>query len=331
MSRFLRSLSATLVAIVMMATASVPLAALGSDEEPAPPGDDNIVVAVNLDDGTTTLEFGLSLRRVADGVVDETNLAAALASCTDCTTVALAFQAVLVTRDADVVVPQNIALAYNDQCTGCFTYASATQLVFGFSGPVRITAAGRHRLNDLRQELEDLQDSAAGLTPAQLVAVVDALETEFFAILSEETVEVGRRAVPASSAPSGDGPATPEDAASGSPALDDGSTPSSSPAGPTSTLDGDRTAPTSTTGSTTGSLTGSTTMTETTLPVATSDPSETVSTSPTTDAAETTSPTTPPAAPPTTPPATASPTPGTSSAETTGTPDASSPDATAAP
>ncbi len=63
------------------------------------------------------------------GEVANRNAAYALASCPACTTVAVAFQVVLVVGQRNVVVPQNLAVAGNAQCRDCTTTALALQLV----------------------------------------------------------------------------------------------------------------------------------------------------------------------------------------------------------
>ena len=177
-----------LPAILAIAVSSVLWAAPAASADDAPGGGDNAAVAVNTEDGASVLRLAFSVRMVADGVVDETNGAYALASCTDCQTVALAFQVVLVWGDANVIVPENTALAYNDQCVECVTYASATQIVLGFDGPVRFTDEGRRRLAALYKSLQDLEDQAGDLSLAQLNATVQAAKTELVAILNEELV-----------------------------------------------------------------------------------------------------------------------------------------------
>ena len=57
------------------------------------------------------------------------NEAHAYASCSNCVTVAVAFQVVLIMDDAHVVVPQNLAVAANYECYRCITAAIASQLV----------------------------------------------------------------------------------------------------------------------------------------------------------------------------------------------------------
>ena len=177
-----RALASALVAIVLLAGAP----AAGAQERT---GDDNVAVAVNTQDGASVFRLAFSIRRVANGVVDQTNTAVALASCADCQTVALAFQVVLVRGDADVATPENLALAFNQQCVECVTYASATQIVLGFDGNVRFTSDGYRRLTALQKTLRELEDRAPELSLVQLNAEVQAAKAELLDILANQTVE----------------------------------------------------------------------------------------------------------------------------------------------
>jgi putative peptide zinc metalloprotease protein len=215
-----------------------PLATPSSAQERV--GDDTIAVSVNTDDGTSLLRLAFSVRRVADGTVDQTNTAVALASCDDCVTVALAFQVVLVTGDADIVVPENEAFAVNVACTECFTYASATQLVFGFEGPVRLTADGARRLTALQQSLRDLQRDVESLSEAEILAAVAEAKAELLSIYTAEVVE----------------PAPPEDPAS--------TTTSSSSSSTTSSTSSTTSTSSSTTSTSSSTSTSSTTTTTST-------------------------------------------------------------------
>ena len=186
MSTSRRFLLALALLPALLALPAAPAAAAGT-------GDDNTAVAVNTEDGASVFRLAFSIRRVANGVIDETNSAYALASCTDCQTVALAFQVVLALGDVDVTVPENRAVAYNSECVECVTYASATQIVLGFDQPARFTAEGRQRLAALYQTLRSLEERAAVLTLAELNAEVQAAKVELVAILKEELVEVPAR------------------------------------------------------------------------------------------------------------------------------------------
>jgi putative peptide zinc metalloprotease protein len=102
---------------------------------PPPPGeDDNRAMAVNTTDGSTVYDVAFALVWVTDDDVEHRNEAWALASCTDCTTVAVAFEVVLVVGHAEIVTPVNIAAAANYECDTCVTWAIAVQLVATLTG-----------------------------------------------------------------------------------------------------------------------------------------------------------------------------------------------------
>jgi putative peptide zinc metalloprotease protein len=98
---------------------------------PDAPGEgDNQALAVNTGDGTVVYDVSVALVWVKDGEpVTNTNEAYALASCANCTTVAVAFQVVLVVGQSDAIAPVNVAVAANGGCLSCQTLALATQLV----------------------------------------------------------------------------------------------------------------------------------------------------------------------------------------------------------
>ena len=99
-------------------------------DRPLPPGEgDNQALAVNTEDGSVRYDVSFALVWVDDDTALNRNEAFAAASCRGCTTVAVAFQVVLLVGSVDVVVPQNLSTAVNYACLECVTYALATQLV----------------------------------------------------------------------------------------------------------------------------------------------------------------------------------------------------------
>src|SRR5688500_9396907 len=82
-------------------------------------GGGNTAVAVNTKDDSSVVKFAFQVRRVMNGVVDDSNAAAAVSSCENCTTIAVAIQRVMVMNDPDVVSPTNLAIAMNIECTSC--------------------------------------------------------------------------------------------------------------------------------------------------------------------------------------------------------------------
>jgi putative peptide zinc metalloprotease protein len=224
-----RALAATAAAVLGLALLT-PAAPAGAQES-------NEAIAVNTEDGASLFRLAFSVRRVQQGVVDETNTAAALASCTDCQTVALAFQVVLVTGDADVLVPENRAYAVNVACAECLTYASATQLVLGTDGPIRLTSDGYRRLAALQRDLRALEEQLPDMDVVELDAAVQQAKAELIAVFSEEVVEPGR----------------PEDAPGGTT-----TTSTTAPTSTSSTTTTSTTTPSSTTTSTTSTTTSTT-------------------------------------------------------------------------
>lgn len=180
MIRLRRTLAAGVLAVCSLVLAGPAGAAAG----------DNDAQAINTEDGSSLFAFAFDIRRVADGVVDQTNVAVAYASCEQCQTVAVAIQIVLVTGDADVVNPENVAVAVNENCTSCDTLASAYQFVIGGDGPVRFTAEGNRRLREIRARLRDLErrEGEEGLTTADIQAEIDAIIVEVRDVLTNDLV-----------------------------------------------------------------------------------------------------------------------------------------------
>ena len=167
-------------------SASAPDAATGTVSA----GDDNVAGAVNTKDGKTVYAIKLKIVQTSADTVDSNNVAAAVASCTDCTTVAIAFEGVIIAGPATTIEPTNLALAYNVNCSGCTTVAEAYQKVVQTSTRVRITREGRREIAAVRKELHGLRHS--DLSYDEIVAKVAVLEQRFAAVLTNELVPVGR-------------------------------------------------------------------------------------------------------------------------------------------
>lgn len=154
-------------------------------------GDSNVAVAQNTKDGSVVYAVRLKVVLNQSGTVDPQNAAVAVASCTDCQTVAIALEGVTVMgTDNEVVAPENIALAINQGCTNCQTLASAYQDLVQTDGRVRMTGAGRKAIADLRKQLKDLRTSGLDIFAVQ--AEVDRIAGEFLHVLQTELVAVGK-------------------------------------------------------------------------------------------------------------------------------------------
>lgn len=149
---------------------------------------DNAAVAVNQKDGSSLFKFAFDVRRVMNGVVDQSNAAVAYSSCEECQTVAVAIQIVLVMSDPEVITPENVALAINYECTLCQTMALAYQIVIGSGEHVRFTGEGQKQLNQIRKAIRALLKSDASLE--EIKAEIDALVAQLKDILATELVPV---------------------------------------------------------------------------------------------------------------------------------------------
>jgi len=140
-----RRLIALLLATVVAAAPAAPALA-----------QDNAAIAVNTKDDSSVFKLAFKISNVMQPVVENQNAAVAYASCTDCRTVAIAIQIVFIAGDADVVSPENVAIAINDGCVACETLAAAYQFVFGTGELMRLTADGRRQINEIRKALREL-------------------------------------------------------------------------------------------------------------------------------------------------------------------------------
>ena len=142
----------------------------------APPSDDNRAAAVNTTDGSTVYDVAVALVWVKDGrAATSRNEAYALASCRSCTTVAVAFQVVLVVGRNDVVAPVNVAVAANTACVECVTRALAVQLVATLKEMP--TDEVRAQIEQAVSRLDDLQGVS------DLYAEVKAVEQQVLTLL----------------------------------------------------------------------------------------------------------------------------------------------------
>jgi putative peptide zinc metalloprotease protein len=150
---------------------------------------DNAAIAVNTKDGTTVFKVAFAIRHVMGDVVDQTNGAVAYSSCTDCASVAVAFEIVLVEGDPSTVTPTNVAIAFNENCDTCVAVAEAYQFVLGTGGIVHFDSEGNRILSEIRRELHSLRKE--DLTLEQLQAKLDDIAARMADVLRNHLVPVG--------------------------------------------------------------------------------------------------------------------------------------------
>jgi putative peptide zinc metalloprotease protein len=161
---------------------------------------DNSAIAVNTKDGKSVFKLAFKVKQVT-GDVDATNTAVAYSSCTDCRTVAVAIQIVLVSGETTEATPQNMALAINYQCTECETLAAAYQFVFADGQELEFTNEGKAKLHELKKRFHDLRQRD-DLTLEQLAAEIAAIAAEVAVVLDTETQLRKTKEASVSTAPS---------------------------------------------------------------------------------------------------------------------------------
>jgi putative peptide zinc metalloprotease protein len=244
---------------------------------PASAQADNSAIAVNTKDGSSVFKFAFAIRHVMSDVVDETNSAVSYASCTDCSTTAIAIEIVLVDGSPSTFTPTNQAIAINYQCTLCNTFAAAYQFVIQGTGPMHFTHDALTTMAHIRKQIRELQDQS--LDPFQLQAALNPLIAQLKDVLATGLV----------SGPPPDGEDNGQDPSSSGPA------PSAPPGAQTGTSTAPEATATVPPGTTTGTDTTTTTPTstapsETTTPATTTTSGTTTTTPTTTDATTTTTP-----------------------------------------
>ncbi len=130
------------------------------------------------------------------------NEAHAYASCSNCVTVAVAFQVVLIMDDAHVVVPQNLAVAANYECYRCITAAIASQLVLSLEevpGTEQLLALGA-----VWNQLTEFGQSITSYPLSEVSAQLEEFKAEIVAILGgAPPVSTDTTSTPTSSSPTG--------------------------------------------------------------------------------------------------------------------------------
>ena len=157
---------------------------------PALAGENNVAVAVNVKDGSALFELSYTVLRVHGDEVMPMNFAVAVGSCSDCTTVAIAVQVVLVEDDPATIAPWNGAIAMNVDCFECVTAALAYQLVSSVPDSFKFTKDTKEEVKDLRDAFQALIEGDVPI--GELLAAADVLARELFALVQAEIESGGK-------------------------------------------------------------------------------------------------------------------------------------------
>ena len=125
-----RTLAALLVLFLVLAATAVigsPASAQGDTEGGGGNGSPiNTAIVENTKDGSSVFKLAFQVRKIMGSeTVEPGNAAVAIASCTNCQTVAIAVQIVFFIGSPTVFAPENAAVAVNAGCSFCDTLATA--------------------------------------------------------------------------------------------------------------------------------------------------------------------------------------------------------------
>jgi putative peptide zinc metalloprotease protein len=193
-------------------------------DKPLPPAEgDNQAAAVNTTDDSVTYDVAFALVWATGDEVLNVNEAHAYASCSNCVTVAVAFQVVLIMDDARVVVPQNLAVSANYKCYRCITAAIASQLVLSVvDSPTETKLLA---LGEVWGRLTEFGRSITAYTLSEISTRLEVFKAEIVAILgtappvgsATTTPAPGGAPTDAGASSSPETSTTPPDTASGTP------------------------------------------------------------------------------------------------------------------
>jgi hypothetical protein len=116
----------------------------------------NMVEVTNHRDGKARTRLAFDVEQTHADTLVARNTALAYASCTDCRTVAVAFQVVLAGGSPTTVDVGNLSQALNEECTNCQTTALAYQFVVQGDGRIGLTWRGRWQLYEVDAALSRL-------------------------------------------------------------------------------------------------------------------------------------------------------------------------------
>jgi len=177
-----------LVALATALAAWAPARAALAQE--AAGGADNVVNVTNMQDGGKAARGQVAVAHDAAPTVGNQNLAIARATCTDCRTVAVAMQAVVVEAQPTDFEPHNAAVAANSGCTNCQTLAYAFQYVTQPGVPVHLSQEGQEGLRDIQEQVDDAASSDLPL--GVVVAELDGAAGQLVNVINTELVRSGR-------------------------------------------------------------------------------------------------------------------------------------------
>ncbi len=152
----------------------------------------NTAIVENYKDGAFRSRARVDLEHERGPTVDNENVAIAYSECTDCRTVAVAVQAIIIEGDVNDFRPGNAAAAANVNCLRCQTFAFARQEVLLADRKVPLSDDAEARYDSIQQQIRDVSRSDASFD--DLTVQLDSLVDELVAVLQAEVDRAGTHA-----------------------------------------------------------------------------------------------------------------------------------------
>jgi len=144
---------------------------------------DNVVVVRNHQPGAFRWRARSAIAHDPGPSATNQNVAYAYASCTDCRTVAVAVQVVVLEGPVTDFRPANAAVAVNDSCLRCQTYAYGHQVVLSAGRMVELSADAEQRVDQLDHQMDQVAASSEGFD--QMTSDLDQLTAQLVSAVQD--------------------------------------------------------------------------------------------------------------------------------------------------
>jgi putative peptide zinc metalloprotease protein len=144
----------------------------------------NSVSVQNTVDGAMRIKAKTKIAEDQGPTIAPENSAFAYASCTDCLTIAVAVQVVLVIGTVHDARPSNAAVAMNYQCLRCHTFAYANQVLIPVDHEVELSDEARERVANLREQIA--ATAASSDTFDQMSSDLNALTQQLVDVITND-------------------------------------------------------------------------------------------------------------------------------------------------
>jgi putative peptide zinc metalloprotease protein len=142
---------------------------------------DNIVYLVNRSDGAHRSQASVGFAVDTGTSVMNQNIAVAYASCTNCRTVAVAIQVVILEQTPTNFQPTNTAIAINDTCHYCETFAYANQVILRAGSNASVSERYVDQAENVRRNIAAVAASSESFP--QMTSDLDGLTQQLVGIV----------------------------------------------------------------------------------------------------------------------------------------------------